>query len=188
VSMFALLAAEAAEKNNPKDLYPHWDELIVGALAFFVLLVFMAKWVLPRVNTLLEERRAKIVGQLEEAERTKREADEMLADYRRQLGSAREESNRIIEEARKTADQLRRDVQANAEREAEATVARAQDAIGAERERAFDELRAQVASLAVDLAGIVVSRELDGTTHQRLIDDYIDKVAATGNGRRGGQE
>jgi F-type H+-transporting ATPase subunit b len=185
VSTFALLAAVAAETNDPKDLYPHWSELIVGAVAFFVLLVFMGKWVLPRVNTLLEQRRAKIVGQLEEAERTRREAEEMRSEYRKQLGSAREEANRIIEEARKTAEQLRRDIQANAEREAEATVARAQEAIGAERERAFDELRAQVASLAVDLAGIVVSRELDTKTHQRLIDEYIDKVATTGNGRRG---
>jgi F-type H+-transporting ATPase subunit b len=188
VSTFALLAAEAVEKNDPKDLYPHWNELIVGAVAFFVLMGFMAKWVLPRVNRLLEERRAKIVGQLEEAERTRREAEEMHSEYRTQLGSAREEANRIIEEARKTAEQLRRDIQNNAEREAEATVARTQDAIRAERERAFDELRAQVASLAVDLAGIVVSRELDATTHQRLIDDYIDKVAATGNGRRGSSE
>jgi F-type H+-transporting ATPase subunit b len=185
VSTFALLAAETAETNDPADLYPHVNELIVGALAFFVLLAFMAKWVLPRVNQLLEERRAKIVGQLEEAERTRREAEELQARYRRQLDSARDEANRIIEEARRTADQLRRDLQARAERDAEAIVARAQDAIAAERERAFQELRTQVASLAVELAGIVVSRELDPSTHQRMIDEYIDQVAASGNGHGG---
>ena len=179
------LALIAAETNDPKDLYPHWNELVVGAIAFFVLLAFMAKWVLPRVNALLDERRAKIVGQLEDAERTRREADEMRSQYRAQLDSAREESNRIIEEARKTAEQVRRDLQTKAEREAEATVARAQDAIRAERERAFEELRSQVASLAVELAGVVVSRELDPKTHQRLIDDYIDQVATSGDGRSG---
>jgi F-type H+-transporting ATPase subunit b len=185
VSTFALLAAEAAETNDPADLYPHLAELIVGAAAFFVLLVFTAKWVLPRVNQLLEERRAKIVGQLEEAERTRREAEELQATYRRQLASARDEANRIIEEARRTADELRRDLQATAQRDAEAIVARAQDAVAGERERAFQELRTQVASLAVTLAGIVVSRELDASTHQRLIDDYIDQVAGSGNGHRG---
>ena len=185
MSTFALLAAEG---NDPKDLYPHWSELIVGALAFFILFAFMWKWVLPRVNQILEERRARIVGQLEEAERTRREADELQASYRKQLDTAREEANRIIEEARKTGDQLRRDVQAKAEREAEATVARAQDAIRAERERAFEELRAQVASLAVELAGVVVSKELDTPTHQRLIDDYIDSVARSGNGHAGSPE
>jgi F-type H+-transporting ATPase subunit b len=182
VSTFALLAAEAAEGNDPGDLYPHLNELIVGAIAFFVLFAFMAKWVLPRANQVLEERRRKIVGQLEDAERTRNEAEEMRTAYRRQLDSAREEANRIIEESRKTADQLRRDLQAKAESEAQATVARAQDAIRAERERTFEELRSQVAVLAVDLAGVVVSQELDRKKHERLIDDYIDQVAAAGNG------
>jgi F-type H+-transporting ATPase subunit b len=184
VSTFALLAAQA-ETNDSKDLYPHLNELIVGAVAFFVLLAFMAKWVLPRVNQLLEERRERIVGQLEQAERSRREADELQARYRHQLDSARDEANRIIEEGRRTADQLRRDLQARAERDAEAIVARAQDAVASERERAFQELRTQVASLAVELAGIVVSRELDPSTHQRLIDDYIDQVAGSGNGHGG---
>jgi F-type H+-transporting ATPase subunit b len=178
-------AAEAAEGNDPRDLYPHASELIVGAIAFFILLGFMARWVLPRLNAMLEERRQKIQGQLEEAERTRRDADRLLAEYREKLRDARGEANRIIEESRKTADQLRRDVQAKAEQEGEAIVARAREAIAAERDRTFEELRAQVAVLAVDLAGVVVGKELDAQAHRRLIDEYIDGVEASGNGKGG---
>jgi F-type H+-transporting ATPase subunit b len=174
-----VLAAEetAEEVNEASDLYPHWEELLVGALAFAILFWFMAKWVFPRVGTLLDERRAKIQGELEQAETTRSEADSLLADYRRQLADAREEADRIIEEARQTADQVRVDLQAKAEQESQATVARAQDEIRAERDRVFQELRGQVAEIAVELAGRVVGESLDSSAHERLIDDYIDQVA-----------
>jgi len=154
-----------------------------GALAFGILFFFIWKWVLPRVSALLDERREKIQGELENAEQTRRTADQELAGYREQLAGAREESNRIIEEARKTADHLRREIQAKAEEEASATVARAQDEIRAERDRVFEELRAQVGEIAVDLAGRVVMRSLDKSAHEQLIDEYIDQVAAGGDGK-----
>lgn len=185
IAVLAQAAGEAAEGNDPKDLYPAASELIVGAVAFAILFFFMARWVLPRLNEVLEERRRKIQGELEEADRIRRDADRQLEEYRAKLQDARGEANRIIEEARKTAEQLRRDLQAKAEQEADATVARAREAIAAERDRVFDELRAQVGVLAVDLAGAVVGKELDAEAHQRLIDEYIDGVASSGNGEGG---
>lgn len=178
---FIVAAEEAAEEtNDAADLYPHAEELIVGAIAFAILFFFMWKWVLPRINTLLEERREKIQGELEQAEATRSEADTLLADYRSQLANAREEANRIIEEARSTADQVRADLQSKAEQEAQATVARAQEEIRAERDRVFQELRGQVGDIAVELAGRVVGQSLDKQAHARLIDEYIDEVAGGG--------
>jgi F-type H+-transporting ATPase subunit b len=181
VSSIAVLAQEAV--SDKKDLYPHAAELIVGAVSFAILFFFMWKWVLPRANALLEERRKQIQGQLEQAEQTRHEADQQLADYRSQLAGARDEANRIIEEARKTADQLRRDIQAKAEEESQAIVGRAQEEIRAERDRVFQDLRTQVGEIAVDLAGRVVNKELDKTSHERLIDEYIDAIASSGNGK-----
>ena len=178
------------EVSEPKDLYPAVGELIIGLIAFAVLFFFVWKWVLPRFKQVLEERREKIQGEMEKAEQTRKEADKILEDYRQQLAGARDESNRIIEEARQTADQLRQDLQAKAEEEAQATVARAQDEIRAERDRVFQELRQQVGEVAVELAGRVVGAELDKAAHERLIDEYIDEVAAgasSSNGQGKGQ-
>jgi F-type H+-transporting ATPase subunit b len=169
--------------NDAKDLYPHWEELLVGALAFAVLFFFVWKWVLPRLGKLLDERRDKIQGELERAEQTRRSAEQELEQYRQQLAQAREESNKIIEEARRSAEQVRADIQAKAEREAAATVAKAQDEIRAERDRVFQELRSEVAEISVELAGRVVGESLDAKTHQRLIDEYLDEVATSGNGK-----
>jgi len=176
---FGLLAADSTDKEN---LYPHAAELIVGAVAFAIIFFFMWKWVLPRVNALLEERRQKIQGEMEKAEQAHHEADQELSQYKAQLANAAEEANRIIEEARLTAEQLRMDLQGRAEQESQNIVARAQEEIRAERDRVFQELRAQVAEISVELAGRVVGEELDQNRHEQLIRDYIDQVAHSGNG------
>jgi F-type H+-transporting ATPase subunit b len=183
----------AQEETEPvENLSPKAQELIVGVIAFAVLFAFMAKWVLPRLNRALEERRQKIQGDLEKAEETRSAAEQLLTEYRQQLAGARDEANRVIEEARQTADQLRRDLQVKAEREAQGIVARAQEEIRAERDRVFQELRGELAEISVELAGRVVGAELDRDRHARLIEDYIEQVAragtgATGNGSRRGR-
>jgi F-type H+-transporting ATPase subunit b len=188
VVLASILAQEHGEEvSEAKDLYPAAGELIVGLIAFFVLFFFTWKWVLPRFRQVLDERRAKIQGEMERAEATRKEADKIQEEYRSQLNGARDEASRIIEESRGTADQLRRDLQAKAEEEAQGILARAQEEIRAERDRTFQELRAQIGSIAVELAERVVGQSLDEKTHQRLIDEFIDEVAsgtaANGNGK-----
>jgi F-type H+-transporting ATPase subunit b len=178
----ALLAAEeAAGPENP--ILPDIAEVIFGGLAFLIVFGVLWKFAFPALNKMLDERTAKIQGELEKAESTRVDADKVLADYRSQLSGARDEANRIIEEARKTADQLRRDLQAKAEQESQATVGRAQEEIRAERDRVFQELRGQVGEIAVELAARVVGQSLDKASHERLIDEYIDQVATSGNGK-----
>jgi F-type H+-transporting ATPase subunit b len=178
VILIATEAGEAAEEHNP--ILPEIPELIWGSLAFVIVFAVLWKWAFPQINTLLAARAEKIQGQMEEAESTKTEADRVLAEYREQLATAREEANRIIEEARATAEQMRKDLNAKAEREAQGVVDRANDEIRAERDRVFAELKAQVGDIAVELAGRVVGQTLDTQTHERLIDDYIEQVARTG--------
>jgi F-type H+-transporting ATPase subunit b len=177
----AVLAQAATTEKNP--ILPDAAEMLFGGLAFVIVFIALWKLALPQLNQLLDSRTAKIQGDLEKAEVARSEADTVLADYRAQLAGARDESNRIIEDSRKTADQLRRDLQAKAEQEAAATVARAQEEIRAERDRVFSDLRTQVGEIAVDLAGRVVGQSLDTKTHEKLIDDYIEQVAAGDDGQ-----
>jgi F-type H+-transporting ATPase subunit b len=184
-SLIATIYAAAEPINDKKDLYPKLQELIVGAIAFGVLFFFMWKWVLPRVNQVLEARRQKIQGDLESAEQAKTEAQKELGDYREQLAGAREEANRIIEEARKTAEAMRQDLQKKAEEEYGAIVGRAQEQIRAERDRVFQELRSQVGELSIALAAKVVGGSLDRDRQLALIDEYIAELggmAPSGNG------
>lgn len=173
-------AEEVAESPNP--LLPEPVELVVGIVAFVVVFAVLVKFAFPPLTQMLRQRTDKIQGDLEKAEQARAEAEGRLVEYRQQLAGAREEANRIIEEARRTADQLRKDLQTKAEREAQGIVARAQEEIRAERDRALQELKQTVGEIAVELAGRVVGQSLDKGAHDRLIDDYIAQVARSGDG------
>jgi F-type H+-transporting ATPase subunit b len=186
VQSWFILAQETTDVSEREDLYPHLSELIIAALAFFILFFFMSKWVIPRVNQTLEQRRQKIQGDLEGAEEARRAAQQELGQYREQLAGARDEANRIIEEARKTAESMRRDMASKAEQESQGIVARAQEEIRAERDRVFQELKAQVGELSIELAARVVGESLDKERQLRLVDDYIEELSGmpSGNGTK----
>jgi F-type H+-transporting ATPase subunit b len=184
-----VVAQEHVEEpaNDPEHLYPHVEELIVGAIAFGVLFFFMAKWVLPRLGKLLDDRRQKIQGSLEEAERAKRDADQLLAEYQQKLKDAGTEAGRIIEESRKTAEQMRKDLLAKAEDESRQIVAKAQEEVRAERDRAVRALRRELAEASVELAARVVGETLDKDRHVRLVEQFIDEVAGMSSGNGNGE-
>ena len=120
---------------------------------------------------------------MERAEAARSAADEELSvGTRRSSAGAADEANRIIDEARKTADQLRTDLQARAEQESHSIVARAQEESvrnATECSRSFGRRWARSPS---SFAGKVVGESLDTSAHARLIDEYIDEVTS-GNGK-----
>jgi F-type H+-transporting ATPase subunit b len=180
-----------AISQEGKDLlYPKLSELLLGAVGFFILFAFMYRWVVPRANQMLEQRRQKIQGDFESAEASRSEAGKLLEDYRGQLSGAREEANRIIEEARKTAETMRRELEQKAQEESRRIVERAQEEIRSERDRVFQELKAQVGELSLALAGRMVGESLDRDRHIRLVDDYIKELermpSGTGTNGHGG--
>ena len=173
---------ECQEAPNP--ILPEVNELIYGGLAFFILLGLMWKLAYPGVKKGMEARTQRIRDNLDEAEKTKADAQRVLEEYQRQLADARDESSRIIEEARQTAEQMRRDLVSRAEAEAAELRQRSQEEIQAAQQRAMGDLRRQVSGLAIDLAEKVVEKSLDRETNEALIESFLDQVGAGGpNGK-----
>jgi F-type H+-transporting ATPase subunit b len=173
----AVLATEAEETSGGLDLVlPETSELIAGIIAFAIVFFFAWRWAMPVINRTLEQRQAAITGQIEDAEKAKVEAESLLADYRGQLAEARAEGNKIIEEARQAAEQMRADIIAKAEADAEQIRERARDEAAGEMSRALAEARSQVGDISVDLAGKIVGESLDQKAHQALIDRYLADI------------
>jgi F-type H+-transporting ATPase subunit b len=165
-------------QEAPSPILPEANELIWGIISFVVLLGLLWRFAWPGLRRSMDARAERIRSSLDEAEGAKAEASSVLEDYRRQLADARGEASRIIEEARQSADALKRDLQARAEREAEEQRRRNAEQIAAERDRVMSELQSQVATLAVDLAEKVVETNLDREANLRLIENYINSVGA----------
>jgi len=166
--------AEPQEAHNP--ILPTTSELFYAGLAFLVLLAMMYKFAFPAVQKAMEGRTQGIRDNLDEAERTKAEAQRILEEYQRQLADAKNESARIIDEARQTAEQMRRDLMVRAEAEVNELRDRSRQEIEAAQQRAVADLRAQVSELAIGAAEVVVQKNLDRDTNRALVERYIEQV------------
>ncbi len=172
-----ILAAEESEGGEGIDLLlPATSELIAGVIAFAIIYYFVWKWALPVLRQTLEKRQAAIRGQLEEAERKNQEAESLLQDYREQLAQSKDEANRIIEEARQTAEGVREETVTRAQTEAADIVARARQEADAEAQRALEAARSEVANLSVNLAEKVVGQSLDRATQLGLVNSYLAEL------------
>jgi F-type H+-transporting ATPase subunit b len=165
-------------QEAPSPILPETSEIVWGIISFTAVFFLLAKFAYPALKKSMEERSNRIRESIDEADRTRTEAQQILEDYQRQLADARNEANRVIEEARQTADQLRQDLIQRAEADATELRQRTQEEIRAAQERAVADLRAQVAELAIQLAEKVVERNLDRDTNTALIDSFIRQVGA----------
>jgi F-type H+-transporting ATPase subunit b len=176
VHLAYLLAQEAAQEESRNPILPAWNELIWGFVAFVILLFLMYRTVWPGVNKAYADRRANIEGKLEQAEKERAEAEKLLEQYKERLAAAEEETQRILDEARASAERVRKDLVGKAEADAERQLERARQAIRSERDQAIRQLRGEVGSLAVELATRVVGESLDRDRQLRLVDRYIDQL------------
>jgi F-type H+-transporting ATPase subunit b len=176
VHLAYLLAQEASQEESPNPILPAANELIWGTVAFFLLLFLMYRMVWPQVNKLYQDRRANIEGKLEQAEKDRAAAEQLLERYRQRLAAAEDETQRILEAARDNAERVRKDLLAKADADAERHLERARQMIRSERDQAIRQLRVEVGVLAVELATRVVGDSLDGERQLRLVDQYIDQL------------
>jgi F-type H+-transporting ATPase subunit b len=165
-------------QEAPNPLLPETNEIIWGAIGFTVVFIFIWKFGLPQMRTAMNNRTEKIRTDLQAAEDQRVEADAVLSDYRAQLNDAKSEAGRIIEEARQAADQIKRDQEARLQSELAELRTRAIADIDVAKANAMNDLRAEVAALAIGAAETVVQRNLDSETQTQLVEDYINQVAA----------
>ena len=163
----------------PNVLLPELNEIIWGAIGFLTVLFFMLKFGFPAAKRSMTERTARIQADLDAAEQAKADAEAVRADYESKVADAKAEAARIIEEARQSADQLRTDQQARLNEELAAARASAQADIDAAKAQAMNELRGEVATIAIGAAESVVGANLDRAAQTRLVEDYINRVQAT---------
>ena len=178
-----LRAAEGGHEFNP--LLPGLPDLIWGALCFFILLAVFWWKVLPSVKKLLDERASKIEGGIERAEKAQAEAAAALDRYNAQLAEARVEAGRIREQAREDGKKIIVEMREQAQADAARITAQAQSQIEAERQAAVTSLRAEVGSLALDLASGVIGQALtDDAKSKTLVDRFLADLEASESGAR----
>jgi F-type H+-transporting ATPase subunit b len=169
----------AATDHNP--ILPIWQELVVGVIAFGALCYVLMKFVFPRMEATFKARVEAIEGGIERAEAAQKEASALLEQYKTQLAAARTDAARIRDEARADAESIRQDVLAKAAEERDRIIAAGKDQLAAERQTILRELRAEVGTIAVDLAGRIVGESLADEARKRgTVERFLSELEATG--------
>lgn len=179
INLYLAAAEEGATEHNP--ILPIWEEMVVGSVAFAVLCFVLMKYVFPMMEKTFQARVDAIEGGIKRAETAQAEANELLEQYKAQLAEARTEAARIRDEARADAEGIRQDVLAKAREESDRIIAAGNETLNAQREAIVRELRSEVGTLAVDLAGKIVGEALADEARTRgTVERFIADLDTAG--------
>ena len=153
--------------------------VIWHAANFLLLLLILQRFLYRPVLRMLDERSNRIRESLARAESVQAETARLEEQSKTILDDARRDGQQILAQANRTAEQIMTEARRQAQTEGERLIERARDEIRRERDQAFQELREQIANLAVSAAGRVVRRSLDDPAHRELVREFL---AEDGNG------
>ena len=176
---FVIAATEggAAEEEGGNFLVtPDIGLMIWTVLAFLTTLFILKRLAFPRIQEALDKRANAIAESIDAAEHTRREADELLAEYRERLKEAREQAEDIVSRARKAGDRFEEESKSEARAEREAMMERTRSEIEQETQRALVEIRKEVATLTLLATEKVTRKTLDSDDHKRLIEEALGEV------------
>ena len=150
--------------------------LIGQLIAFIVFVWFCMKYVWPPLLGAIEERQKKIADGLEASERAEKDLELAQQKATDQLKDAKAQAPEIVEQAKKRASQLEESEKQKAYSEREKIIASGYAEIEAERNRAKEELRAQVAALAVAGAEQILQREIDANAQNDIVEKLVAEL------------
>jgi len=146
--------------------------LVVFGISFLIL----RRWVFPLIGQVLDRRVETINEEIDDAAKIRKEADEVLAEYRERLKEAREQAEEIIARARKAGEAHQQESLEVARVERERLLEQTRRDVAAETSRAIDEIRREVADLTVMASERLMRKTLTDEDHRRLVDDALNEL------------
>jgi F-type H+-transporting ATPase subunit b len=171
------IAPLAAESGGGNFLVtPGLGLMLWTLIAFGITYYVLSKLAFPRIAEALDKRRRAIDESIEGAARTKREADELLAEYRARLKEAREQADDIVARSRRAAESMQDESKADAKRYREELMESTRRDIETETRRSLDQIRKEVANLTIVATEKVTRKSLDDEDHRRLIEEALSEA------------
>jgi len=163
--------------------------LMIWTLALFLFTMWvLSRVAFPKIQEALDKRARAIHDEIEQAQRQRQEADELLQEYRQRLIEAREQAEDIVNRANKASERAIAEATADGKAKREELVEAARRDIEAETRRSLDRIRKEVADLTVLATEKITRKSLDDADQKRLVDEALAEVdfsALAGNGKNG---
>lgn len=154
--------------------------LIIWTVVTFVCLALvLRKFAWGPMLKALSAREHGIRDALQQAEKARADAAELIRENQRRMTSAEEEYQKMMREGKAQAEKLKEEILAGARREGQQAVDRARDEIQREFEAAKKELRSEVANLAIKAAEKLLEENLDTAKQKKIVDQFIGRLPAS---------
>jgi F-type H+-transporting ATPase subunit b len=150
--------------------------LIAQLVIFLLVLGVLYRLAWGPLLRILNERRARIAQGVEATQKAIQELEAAERERQAKLEEARREAQTILDRIAKQGEDLRKELEVKAREQAEALIAKARAEIQQERQKAVQDLRSQVADLAVMAAGRIIGESLDAKKHRELIERTIEEA------------
>jgi F-type H+-transporting ATPase subunit b len=155
---------------------PNVGLMIWTLLVFGISMWLLAKYAFPRISEALDRRQRAIEESIDASERTRREADALLEEYRERLAEARGQADEIVARARRTGENAQAEIVAEARSKREEMMEQTRREIEAETRRAIQQIRAEVADLTVLATEKVTRKSLDSDDQKRLVEQALAEL------------
>jgi F-type H+-transporting ATPase subunit b len=155
---------------------PNVGLMIWTLLVFGISMWLLAKLAFPRISAALEKRQHAIEESIDAAERTRREADRLLAEYRERLAEARSQADDIVTRARRTGEAAEADILTEARGKREEMMEQTRREIESETRRAIQQIRSEVADLTIAATEKVTRKTLDTDDQRRLVEEALSEL------------
>ena len=154
--------------------------ILIQILGFIIVVIVFKMFLFKPILTLLDSRRKDIEDDYQKADATKTAAEASKAEYVKRLAEVEDEIRQLKSAEVKDAQRMKDEILSEARLQSEKIMAKAENEIQREREKAVVEMRSMLADMVVETAGKLVGAELDASRHAALIDKFItdlDEVA-----------
>ena len=151
--------------------------LFWSIVSFGTLLFLLYKYGFPLIFDILETRERKIRESLEDAERVRHEAQQLLTRYADRMKDAEQEVQTILEEGHLKSQRLVEESQEKMKRESERAMEEARADIKRERQEALREIRQATVDLTLAAAEKVLERNLTESDHRQFVEGIIEEMA-----------
>jgi F-type H+-transporting ATPase subunit b len=164
-----LLGANPLIEVNPGLMI--WT-IVCFAVTFF----FLKRFAFGPVQQMIDARRERIQNALDEADRARQEARDLLEEHRKLIGQAKSESEEILAEARRVGDAQRERVRAETEEDRQRRLEETHRQIDQATQQALGQIREEVGKLSLVAAEKITRKSLTGADQQRLIDEALAEI------------
>jgi F-type H+-transporting ATPase subunit b len=145
-------------------------------LVFGITMVLLSKLAFPRISEALGRRQRTIEDSIDTAEKTRTEAEQLLAEYRERLKEARGQAEEIVQRARQTADSHESEAKERSQEIVAEAAKRAERDIEAATKRALDDIRKEVADLTIMATEKVTRKSLNDADQKRLVEEALSEL------------